>query len=146
MSHFGTWDAERERGTLWCLVASLFAAWTFSSHSKHSAASSAQQRTLASAASHTLHWIFMAILNRVGASYGDPVGRGWREKRNFKAWVCEREGNTRAKKEEGGEQNKMRDIFEGREDECHVAGTPTLGGFGPDRTGRFTLVVFGILN
>ena len=59
MSHLGIWEDEVERGTLWCLLASLFAAWTFSSQAQQSAASSAQHSTLASAASHTLHWIFI---------------------------------------------------------------------------------------
>lgn len=59
MSHLGIWGEEPERGTLWCLLASLLASWTFSSHAQHNAASSAQHSTFASAASHTLHWIFI---------------------------------------------------------------------------------------
>lgn len=59
MSHLGIWEEELERGTLWCMLASLLAAWIFLSHSQHSAASSAQHSTAASAASHTLHCIFI---------------------------------------------------------------------------------------
>lgn len=47
------------RSNLWCLLASLFAAWTSTSHFAHSAASSAQQITVAGAFSHTSHWIFI---------------------------------------------------------------------------------------
>jgi len=59
MSHLGMEEAEAERGTLWCFPASLLAAWIFSSQAQQRAASSAQHRTVASAASQTLHWIFI---------------------------------------------------------------------------------------
>ena len=59
MSQGGSLLERHWRRSLWCLLASLFAAWTSTSHFAHSAASSAQQITVAGALSHTSHWIFI---------------------------------------------------------------------------------------
>jgi hypothetical protein len=59
MSHLGSLFERHWRRSLWCLLASLFAAWTSTSHFAHRAASSAQQITVAGAFSHTSHWIFI---------------------------------------------------------------------------------------
>ena len=61
MSHLGSLLERHWRRRLWCLLASLFAAWTSTSHLAHSAASSAQQIIVAGAFSHTSHWIFILL-------------------------------------------------------------------------------------
>lgn len=60
MSQRGSLGARQSSRSLWCLLASLLAAWTSTSQSLQSAASSAQHITVAGAFSHTSHWIFIA--------------------------------------------------------------------------------------
>lgn len=59
ISHLGSLVERHWRRSLWCLLASLFAAWTSTSHVAQSAASSAQQITVAGAFSQTSHCIFI---------------------------------------------------------------------------------------
>lgn len=59
ISHLGSLLERDWRRSLWCLLASLLAAWTSTSHLAHKAASSAQQITVAGAFSQTSHWIFI---------------------------------------------------------------------------------------
>lgn len=59
ISHRGSLLERHWRRSLWCLLASLLAAWTSTSHFAHRAASSAQHITVAGDLSHTSHWIFI---------------------------------------------------------------------------------------
>lgn len=61
ISQLGVVEEEEERGTRWCLLASLLAVWILWSHEQQSAASSAQQTTVASAVSQALHCICIFI-------------------------------------------------------------------------------------
>ena len=61
MSHGGNLVERESRKRRWCLLASLLAAWTSTSHLAHRAASSAQHMSVAGAFSHTSHCIFILL-------------------------------------------------------------------------------------
>lgn len=61
MSQRGSLVERQSSRSLWCLLASLLAAWISTSQATQSAASSAQHITAACAFSHTSHWIFISL-------------------------------------------------------------------------------------
>lgn len=90
ISQRGSLSERQLRRSLWCLLASLLAAWISKSHLAHRAASSAQQMSAAGALSHTSHWIFI-FFDPSELRHTNPNTKKWKLgrrdfRRGFRGW------------------------------------------------------------